>query len=163
MSSLSTAGRHQFTSPLTSIALQGVAGQDFSGAFTYVTEANEEPYVTALRDTLAWKYSLGSELKVMRSARQLARMLRDFTYFEAQRRGGARTIMKDPLAVCSANWLAERFGMKVVVIVRHPAAFTASLRAAGWGRVHFNIFHNQPALVRDRLGPYTARISEATV
>jgi hypothetical protein len=140
---------------------EGRCRAQFRQAFTYVTKANEAPYVEALRDTIAWNYSLRAELKATRSLRQFVRMSRDFTYFEAMRRSGARTIVKDPMAVCSADWMAERFGMKVVVIIRHPAAFTASLRAAGWGRVHFSIFDRQPALVRERLQPYAARIAQA--
>lgn len=70
----------------------------FAHAFTYVTAANEEPYLAALRDTLAWRYSLGAEMKALRTPRQLARMARDFGYFEIKRRAGARVILKDPLA-----------------------------------------------------------------
>jgi hypothetical protein len=40
--------------------------------------------------------------------------------------------MKDPIALLSAEWLAERFGMDVVVLIRHPAAFAASLKRLGW-------------------------------
>ena len=53
------------------------------------------------------------------------------------RRRGARVIMKDPLALFSAEWLAARFDMPVVVIIRHPAAFVASLIAAGWTKFPF--------------------------
>ena len=40
--------------------------------------------------------------------------------------------MKDPIALLSAEWLAERFGMDVVVTIRHPAGFAASVLRLGW-------------------------------
>lgn len=134
----------------------------FAHSFTYVTAANEAPYFTALRDTLAWKYSLGAELKSLKTPRHLARMVRDLGYFEAKRQAQARVILKDPLALFSADWLAQRFGAQVVVVIRHPAAFVASLRAAGWHRVHFAMFRDQPQLMRDRLAPFAEEVAAAT-
>lgn len=133
----------------------------FAHAFTYVTAANEGPYYTALRDTLAWRYSLGAERKTLRTPRQLARMARDFGYFETKRRAGARVILKDPLALFSADWLAQRFGTEVVVVIRHPAAFVASLRIAGWHRVRFAMFRDQPQLMQDRLAPFADEVAAA--
>jgi hypothetical protein len=48
------------------------------------------------------------------------------------RRRHARPLMKDPIALLSAEWLAQRFDMEVVVLIRHPAAFASSLRRLGW-------------------------------
>lgn len=134
----------------------------FRQSFTYVTAETEGPYLEALRDTIAWKYSLGADLAGIRTPRNLARMLRDFGYFEAMRRRSARMILKDPLALFSAEWIAARFGAQVVVVIRHPAAFVASLRAAGWHRVHFELFRDQPLLMRDRLAPFADEIAAAS-
>ncbi|WP_181164731.1 sulfotransferase family protein [Amaricoccus solimangrovi] len=141
----------------------------FSGAFTYVTRENEEPYLAPLADTLAWKYSPAAELRRLREpvsrrrplSRDLARLVRDYSYFETMRRRGQRVILKDPLAIFSADWIAERFDARVVVVIRHPAAFIASLRAAGWQRVRFGIFSGQPRLMEDRLAPYRAAVAAA--
>lgn len=134
----------------------------FRDAFTYITPETEGPYVAALRDTIDWKYSLAAELKSLRTTRQAARMTRDFVYFEVMRQRGARAILKDPLALLSADWLARRFGCQVVVVIRHPAAFVASLRATRWHRVRFEVFGNQPLLMRDRLAPFAEAIAAAT-
>ena len=76
------------------------------------------------------------------------------------RQRGARVILKDPLAIFSADWLAARFGARVVVIIRHPAAFVASMRAAGFV-LNFRAFQNQPRLIEDRLAPFAAEIAAA--
>jgi hypothetical protein len=143
----------------------------FEHAFTYVTPENEAPYRAALADTLAWKYSPRAELarirhpairpRKTRVSRDLVRLARDYSYFEYMRRQGKRVILKDPLALFSADWIAERFGARVVVVIRHPAAFVASLRAAGWERVPFGIFLSQPRLMEDRLAPFRAEVAAA--
>lgn len=136
----------------------------FADAFTYVTAENEGPYLDALTDTLAWRYSPRAELRRILTPsdqprkrpvwRDLARLARDYAYFETQRLRGRRMILKDPLAIFSADWIATRFDAPVVVVIRHPAAFVASLRAAGWERVHFEIFARQTRLMEERLAPY---------
>lgn len=147
--------------PFNKTCPPGCCRAGFPEVFTYVTPEIEGRYLAALRDTIGWRYSLGAELRALRTPRQLARMTRDFAYFETMRRRGARTILKDPLALFSADWLAQRFGAEVVVVIRHPAAFVASLRAAGWARVHFEIFGNQPLLMRERLAPFADQIAAA--
>lgn len=133
----------------------------FAHSFTYVTPATEAPYLAALRDTLAWQYSTRAELKSIRTPRGLARMARDLSYFHIMRQRHARVILKDPLALFSADWLAQRFGAQVVVVIRHPAAFVASLRAAGWHRVRFAMFRDQPQLMADRLAPFADEVAAA--
>ena len=43
-----------------------------------------------------------------------------------------RVLIKDPIALLSAGWLHEQFGLKVICVIRHPLAFVGSLRHAGW-------------------------------
>lgn len=61
-----------------------------------------------------------------------------------------RVIVKDPLAALSAEWLAERFGTRVVITVRHPGAFAVSLRRVGWD-FDFNQISEQEALMEGPL------------
>jgi hypothetical protein len=129
--------------------------------FAYITAENEALYLDALTDTLAWRYSPAAELRTLRTPRRLARLARDFTYFEAMRQRGARMIVKDPLAIFSADWLARRFDAQVVVLIRHPASFIASMRAAGF-IMHFKALHNQPRLIEERLSPFAEAIAAAT-
>jgi hypothetical protein len=43
-----------------------------------------------------------------------------------------RYLYKDPLALLSAPWFAAKLHARVVVMVRHPAAFAASLKVKNW-------------------------------
>jgi hypothetical protein len=147
--------------PFNKNCTAGRCRADFRHGFTYVTRDSEAPYLEPLRDTLAWRYSLGAELRAIRSPKDVARMARDLAYYATMRQRGARVILKDPMALLSADWLADRFGARVVVVIRNPAGFVASLRAAGWGRFHFQIFRDQPALMAERLAPFAAEIAAA--
>ena len=140
---------------------RGICRVHFKRTYTYVTEENETPYLAPFRDTLAWKFSPVAQLSQIRAPRDLAVTARNMSYFQFQRLRGSRPIMKDPLALFSAPWLATRFGMQVVVAIRHPAAFVASLRAAGWDRFPFADLRDQELLMRERLAPFRAEIEAA--
>jgi hypothetical protein len=70
---------------------------------------------------------------------------------------GHRALMKDPNALCSSEWLARTFGMKVIVLIRHPAALVSSYKRLGW------VFYSQelwaqPELMHEHLEPFRDEI-----
>ncbi|HVT46666.1 MAG TPA: sulfotransferase [Vicinamibacterales bacterium] len=115
------------------------AGADtrFDCWFTYVCRENEQAYRAAIEDVLA------------RAARA-----------HASNRP-TRPIVKDPLAVFSAPWFADRFQTRNVVLVRHPAAFAASLKHKGWTHP-FADFLRQPLLMAHHLDPFAGEIMRFT-
>jgi hypothetical protein len=72
------------------------------------------------------------------------------------RRG--RLIIKDPIASLSSDWLARNFDLEVIVLVRHPAAFAASVKRLDW-RHPFSHFLEQKLLMQRHLEPYRAEIA----
>jgi hypothetical protein len=72
------------------------------------------------------------------------------------RRG--RLIIKDPIAALSSDWLASNFDLEVIVLVRHPAAFAASLKRLKWGHP-FEHFLKQEMLMQEHLEPYRTEIA----
>lgn len=56
-------------------------------------------------------------------------------------------LVKDPLAVCSADILARRYGLKVIVMIREPLDVIASIARYGW-RVRPDRFTRQSSLRR---------------
>jgi hypothetical protein len=135
----------------------GVCAAQFERWFAYVTDENAAAYDAAFARTLAFDYDVAAELTSLRSPKDVARMARDWSQFAYHRRRGSRPLMKDPLAFFSAEWLAERFAMDVVVIVRHPAAFVSSLSRVGWW-YDVRQWLEQPLLMRDLLGPFEEEI-----
>ena len=71
---------------------------------------------------------------------------------------GAKAAHEDSIALLSAEWLADSFGMDVVVLIRHPAAFAASLKRLGWKHSFASFI--QDGRVPDVARPYEAEIRE---
>ncbi|MEJ2710635.1 MAG: sulfotransferase [Anaerolineales bacterium] len=125
--------------------------------YTYICEQNEGQYLPALQETLAYRYHTWLELRSLRSRKDALRMGRDFSIFLAGRLLRRRPLLKDPFAVFSAPWFFERLGCQVVISVRHPAAFTSSLKRLGWD-FDFEDLLAQPLLMQDWLEPYRQKM-----
>lgn len=69
------------------------------------------------------------------------------------RAAGHSVLMKDPIALLSTEWLADRFDLNVVIMIRHPAGFVGSIKQKGW-TFDFTNFTDQPHLLRRYLDPY---------
>jgi Sulfotransferase family len=136
----------------------GLSPARFDRYFTVVTSENEARYRPGLEQTLRFRYGLGAQLRSLRGGRDFARIPRDLARVERARMSGARPLVKDPIALLSADWLAETFGMDVVVLIRHPAAFAASLKRLGWK--HSFATFIQDGRVPEVLQPYEAEIRE---
>jgi hypothetical protein len=104
----------------------------FHRYFTVVTAENERRYAAGLERTIGLRYGWREQARALRGPRDVLRSARDLVAVSGARLSGARPLVKDPIALLSAEWLAERFGMDVVVLIRHPAAFAASLKRLGW-------------------------------
>jgi hypothetical protein len=146
---------HEPFSPRTAA---GLSPARFDRYFTVVTSENEARYRPGLEQTIRFRYGLGTQLRSLRGGRDLARVPRDLARVERARLSGARPLVKDPIALLSAEWLAETFGMDVVVLIRHPAAFAASLKRLGWK--HSFATFIQDGRVPEVLRPYEAEIRE---
>lgn len=143
--------------PFSVLHRPGILATRFPYWFPYLCEENGERYVADIRRMLQLRYRPLAELASVRSPKDGLRMGRDWAKLANARRAGARPLLKDPIAVFSAEWLADRFDMDVVVLVRHPAAFAHSLKARGLTHP-FSHFLAQPLLMRDHLGPYEEEI-----
>jgi hypothetical protein len=136
--------------PLNVLHRPGVYRAPVRHWYTYITEENEDEYLPAFRDLLNFQYHLWLEIKSLRSFRDFLRMGRDLhAFFDASMKG-QRALIKDPFALFSAPWFAKRLNCKVVITVRHPAAFASSLKRLGWNYDFRNLL-DQPLLMRDHL------------
>ncbi len=133
---------------------RGVLDVDFPYWFPYVCPENEAPYLSPVRDMLAFRYRTGAGLASSRSPRDVALVGHDRMEFARFRRRRARPLLKDPIAVFSAEWIADRFDTQVIALIRHPAAFASSLKKYDWTHP-FGDFLAQPLLMRDLLASYT--------
>jgi hypothetical protein len=143
--------------PFSLRARRGVRQAPFRYWFTYVTDENASEFADPLARMLDWRYSTTAELSTVRSPRDAARMVRDRWITSANRRAGAVPISKDPIAVFSAEWMSDTFGMDTIVLIRHPAAFAHSIMKQGWWHP-FDHFTAQPTMMRDLLARHAEEI-----
>lgn len=128
--------------------------------FLYVCPDNEAAYAPLVEDVLALRYPLAGVLRV-RTARQAVQVAEEVPFALWYRLHGARPLVKDPIALMMAEWLAQRFEVAPVVMIRHPAAFAGSLKRLDWPPFDFRNWASQPLFLRDLAGPYEAEIREA--
>lgn len=128
--------------------------------YQYICEENQGEYLPAFRELLELDYHLWSEIRSIRSRRDFLRMGRDFAIFYNGLMRGQRVLMKDPFAVFSTEWFAKCLNCKVVIAVRHPAAFVSSLKRLNWP-FDFQDLLDQPLLMHDFLEPFRGQIESA--
>lgn len=139
--------------PLNVLHRAGVYRAKVNYWYQYICDENEGEYLTPFQETLQFDYHLLTELRSIRSLKDFLRMGRDFMLFYHGLMDGQRALVKDPFAVFSTQWFAKKLNCKVVVTVRHPAAFAGSLQRLGWS-FDFNDLLDQPLLMRDHLEKY---------
>lgn len=139
--------------PFNPRRVPGWSGERIPYWFLYVTDENERHYVDVVRDVLAFRYPGLSNLRHVLSPRGAALFGPDLARSIRYRIAKPRPLLKDPIALFSAPWLATRFDAQVVVMIRHPAAFVSSIKRLGW-HFRFRSWLAQEPLLRDRLEPF---------
>jgi hypothetical protein len=136
----------------------GMCRARFPHWFMHITEETSSEYQEDIAKMLRWEFSWHDAAAAsLRSAGACVRAADIARTFRKARNQGCRPLVKDPIALLSAEWLADTFGMDVVVLMRHPAAFAASLTRLGW-RFDFNNFLSQPSLMDGDLAPFAKEI-----
>ena len=139
--------------PLNVLHRPGVFRAPVRHWYQYICTENEKEFLPAFRNLLDYDYYLLDELRSIRSRKDFLRMGRDFMIFYYALERGQRALLKDPFAVFSVPWFAQTLNCKVVITVRHPAAFASSLQRLGWNFDFKNLL-DQPLLMRDHLEAY---------
>jgi hypothetical protein len=135
----------------------GVLGATVDQGYQYIHHGSDDRWLAAFNDTVRLRYHVGAELRRNRSPYDLARMARYATSFLLGRVLGRRALVDDPYAMLASEWLADRVGCRVVVVVRDPAAIAGSWKRLGWTTDLGELLH-QPALMRDWLEPYRGQM-----
>ena len=138
----------------------GVLQAPVSKWYTLICEENEARFLPAYRDLLSFRYGLWREIRSLRSRKDFLRMGRDFSIFLRGRFLRQRPLLKDPFAVFSAPWFADRLGCRVIITVRHPAGFASSLKRLDWS-FDFRDMLEQPLLMQRWLDVERAEMEAA--
>ncbi|MEA2626354.1 MAG: hypothetical protein QOD06_2399 [Candidatus Binatota bacterium] len=104
------------------------------------------PYRRAFRRTLELRFGWIAALMASRRPADVRQTFSEWRRWSHARRRGARVLIKDPIALLSAEWLASNFPLDVIVLIRHPAAVAASLKRLDWWFA-FGELESQPAVM----------------
>ncbi len=135
----------------------GICDVKFNYWFTHICQANELDFYQKIKNTTEFSYNLFEELKRLRSPRGIRRIFNEYGKFIQYKKLKLRPLIKDPIALFSSEWLASRFDMDVIVLIRHPAAFAGSLKLKNW-TFPFSHFLQQPLLMENILYPFEEEI-----
>lgn len=129
----------------------------FNRWFRHIRPEEKNLYSEALRHVVELKYPLFHHLQDVESLKDVYRECRSAARYAWERWRGRSVLLKDPIALLSAEWLAEQFNLSVLVMIRHPAAFAGSLKVKGWSHP-FEDFLAQPALMEEYFATYAEDI-----
>ena len=136
----------------------GICNFKFDHHQAYITEDNEKEYYRPVRKMIEGRYNFYAAILASRSINDVKKEWSQKRQFLKYRRKHTLPLIKDPVALMSAGWLARRFDINVIVMIRHPAAFVSSMKRLNW---HFDPSRwvlSQPLLLRDYLSPLEDRL-----
>lgn len=138
----------------------GVFAHRWSHQYAYVTDGGHatKEIERAMADTLDFRYRPLLHLGQPETLLRTAGVLRDLPRFWYRRHlSRPRPLIKDPIALLSAEWLSERFDMEVMIMVRHPGAFAGSYRRIAEPNRFADLAH-QEALMEGPLALYVEEV-----
>jgi hypothetical protein len=125
--------------------------------FHYMTDEDDPVFQAYLRPLIQLNTPSGET--VSSSPLRLAERVSKSTRNVLSRCLGVRPLLKDPMALLSADWLARRYHTDTIVLIRHPAAFASSLKRLNW-HFPFGDFLRQPRLMEDYLEPFRDAVEQ---
>ncbi len=127
--------------------------------YMYLSPANGDVYETVIERVLQLRYPVARSLVASRRPQDLARQVPEIAHSLSYKTRRLRALLKDPFALFSTEWLADRFSVLPVVMIRRPVAFVSSIKRLNWGFDYEQNWLAQPLLMRDHLGGHAERFS----
>lgn len=157
---LSASGRLSYISEPLNPYHPGIFRLPVTHDYTYISSENEQDFLPIFRDAVDLKPRPFREVASVRGPTDLRRVGLTAVEMLRGRLAHRPALLKDPHALFSSPWFADRLGCRVVVCVRHPAAVVSSHSRLGW-RAPLADLRAQPALMRDWLGPAEQELAAA--
>lgn len=131
----------------------------------YLCDENGETWKSQIQQLTDRRFPVLDQVKEIKSLRDCARLTRD-TAMRWRPHAGRRaqrvpSLIKDPIAIFSAEWLAANFDFQVVMMIRGPLPFAGSIKRLKWA-FDFKNWSDQPLLMRDHLNEFADEITRAT-
>ncbi len=130
--------------------------------YYYINDASDLRQKEVIEHLIALSFDYWGALRHLKSFEDVGRYYKygRLNWLAQKPRGNnVRTIIKDPLALFSSQWISSTFNADVLLLIRHPAAFVNSILRVGWGHP-FSHFLQQRSLMSDELSEFQDEIEE---
>ncbi len=145
--------------PLNVNTTMGWTGLDIEHYYTYIDESNSDKFRKAYSRTFNnYNYRLLKQLRKT-SIGDLSGVVKDFANSLRYRLNRKRALIDDPFAIFSAEWFYREFNSDIIIMIRHPASFAASLKLLKYN-FPFSHLLNQKNLVEKKLGRFEPKLIE---
>lgn len=119
--------------------------------FEYVSEKSECSYQSEIEKYIKsfYELSINTELKKIS---KISNLRKGYSFLAnlKDKITSDKVLIKDPIAIMSAEWFYKVVHCNMVITIRHPAAFVASLKVKGW-EFDFNNYLDQKELMKNHL------------
>ena len=131
----------------------------FSHWYKYVSDCSSKKEQEVIKKYVISKQSLNIHRLIDRSRKaKYLGQVKDAIKYELKY-FIARPLIKDPIAFMAMEWIQKTFDADIIVLIRHPAAFIASLKVKDW-RFDFKNLLSQDLLMEKELAEYKSEIEE---
>lgn len=114
----------------------GILPVERTSWYHYIAAHNEQQFLPAYKRLLRFCYNLREATQKLDPnssySPQELKVIARYQSFANAYASHLLPLVKDPFALVSVPWFADRLGMNVVVTIRHPAGFVSSLQRLGW-------------------------------
>lgn len=135
----------------------GIVSTKFNYWFTYLCSENGTEHYHTIEKIINFQDDFMGEVLTTKNFQQLRDVSNKYRQLIRYRNNKVRPLVKDPIALFAAEWLASNFNMDVVILIRHPGAFIGSLKVKNW-KFPFAHFLKQPLLMKNLLYPFKSEI-----
>jgi hypothetical protein len=122
--------------------------------YMYMAEENAHLYENAVERVVRLRYPVARSLLASKGPKDVARQVPEIGRALVYRSRSVRPLLKDPFALFSSEWLAERFAVVPVIMIRKPVAFVSSIKRLNWGFDYEQNWLAQSLLMRDHLSDH---------
>ena len=122
--------------------------------YMYISEDNGDAYEEAVHRVLRLRYPVARSLLASKGPKDVARQIPEIGRALAYRVRRLRPLLKDPFALFSSEWLADRFAVLPIIMIRKPVAFVSSIKRLNWGFDYEQNWLAQPLLMQDHLADH---------
>ena len=127
--------------------------------YTYINENNEKDFYECIKKNLKYKKNIIRPLVSIGNISDLKYYFRYEGELMFSKISNRRPLFKDPIALFSVDWLERKFNFIPIILIRHPAAFIASIKKRNW-KHPFSHFVMQDELINGSLIKYKYDIME---